>query len=862
MKILILLLLGMFVFFGPTAQCAPCQAVDTPKAPTSDQDELDTLFLDAELLLDSQRKPKEAARLFLKIWKDRNAPRILKAKALAGLIRCERLQGNEKKAASLLRELVADFGDLPAISREILRLSTGVPGSSYISAVEVIPEGLFLDLDTGGVTNAIRSGSGSAPDLVVRNDEVVFLDGSRLDHEMAGLAQRIYSAPWHMVHTDLGRCAWVQVISTSAPVGVRFYTALTSTQSVLPAPRNLFCVGTGKRIEVHFEASDIFSSYRVERSDGAAGPFHILDTPGKGPFRDDDVAPGSRYVYRITGIAANMCESLPATVDGTTDCGGVVTGSFELDRSAKGKRSFDFLTGKHVDSGGDITLTGTYGGSSAASFADCFGVHATPLPNQLGAQYSGWGKQIPPHIPFHVYLRGGGVARCTWKPVPQVEVLVEYEANPDAAYFDLRPKVVAEKKAGCVVVTVDAPEGYKADRVKVTDAVGSEARFLTVKNGLARDGRISGKRFLLYSTVCVDKHGRRTAPGSAVVNLSPKGIRKGEFRIHYQQAYSIDLGKIVPDDKGDLYFAGCAGGISSVTLQAQGGINNLEWGRDRDSAISRCGVDELFDAIVSVDPETVALGWTADGDSRDPYDDVFILRTRYGGWAKLAIVARSNQGSWQEKPVTIRYAYNAHEPNFIESVAAETSTEHGVTFDWSILEKSAEKVALLEGRILADLDREAGNLAASLAENIGKEVHVDALLGRSHASMLNLPDDYRVSTFSFEYATRDDRELVKNDWDIAFGNGGPEIDLFGMSSIWDLGAADFDSVAVADGHSYKKADEAPAVKGHVYVIHSIDRNTDLWAKLQIIDQRQDQWIIFRWEIIEEVEQVIRLERAR
>jgi len=856
MKIQTISLIVLFLLCAPSERSAFGQA--SGGAANSDDAQLERLFLDAELLLDSERKPKEAAKLFRKVWKDRAAPRILKAEALAGLIRCERLLGNDRKVNSLLRDLVDDFGDLPSVSLEILRLSTGAPGTSFLSGIEIVDEGRFLDLDTGGVITTVRSGSGSAPELMVRNKEVVFLTTSREDKAMSRLAQKIYDAPWHRVNTDLGRNAWVQIIGTREPIAVFFYTALAGTQNLLPAPRNLFCVGKSKQIDVHFEASDLFSAYRVERQDAVNQPFQVLKTVRKGPFTDRDVVPGSRYLYKIVGIGAHKAESLPATVDGTTNSNGVVSGSATLVGGRPGAlSSFDFLTGKRLEGGGDITMTGMYGSLSAASFADCFGVHAHPLPGEL--RYSGR-KQIPPYTPFHIFLRGGGVARCLWKPVENWVVLVEYTVNPDGANLDNRPIVTVHPYDELTVVNVAAPEGYKADSVVVTDAEGDEKRILKVKNGQARDRKIKGKRFLTYSATCVDPFGRRTAPGSASVTLTPGGMSKGEFQFQYDRSYSIEQGKIVPFDEGDISFVDCSGGLIAVEFQAEGGIANLEWGRSTDSVIDGCAADGLFQSVVSADPSEIVLGRRAEGDSRNPCEDVFILKTRHGGWAKLVIAVRSHQDPWKDSSVTIGYVYNPHEPVFREEAVKETIVEQGVTFDATMLSKSREALSRRQRQVLADLDRRAADVAESYAEKSGDGVRFDAILGRHHASLLNLPDDYQVATFNFEHATRDDTELVRNDWDIEYGNGSSKIRAFDMGSIWDLGAVDFDSVAIADGHSYEPADDCKAEKDHVYVIHSLDRSSDFWIKMQIVEMEKNEWIIFRWKIIDDVEKVIRLER--
>ena len=179
---------------------------------------------------------------------------------------------------------------------------------------------------------------------------------------------------------------------------------------------------------------------------------------------------------------------------------------------------------------------------------------------------------------------------------------------------------------------------------------------------------------------------------SALATL-PTGVRTGEFRIHFRQSWSIEGDVLANDDRSDVTFRTCAGGISSVTLAAAGGIVGLERvvGRDFDPLSRSTGMKPirrsrpdpassiaLLDRIVSFDPKAVSWSTEADGDDRSPASDVFLVRTRHGGWAKLAIVDRdTSTGNWQENPVTIRYAFNAHEPVFEES-APETDVTAGI----------------------------------------------------------------------------------------------------------------------------------------------------------------------------------------
>jgi hypothetical protein len=67
----------------------------------------------------------------------------------------------------------------------------------------------------------------------------------------------------------------------------------------------------------------------------------------------------------------------------------------------------------------------------------------------------------------------------------------------------------------------------------------------------------------------------------------------------------------------------------------------------------------------------------ASGSARRPASDVFVLRTRNGGWAKLVILARAQEGGWQERPVTVSFVFNPHEPRF-EAHDGRAVRENGV----------------------------------------------------------------------------------------------------------------------------------------------------------------------------------------
>ena len=105
--------------------------------------------------------------------------------------------------------------------------------------------------------------------------------------------------------------------------------------------------------------------------------------------------------------------------------------------------------------------------------------------------------------------------------------------------------------------------------------------------------------------------------------------------------------------------------------------------------------------------------------------------------------------------------------------------------------------------------------------------------------------DYEKATFSFEHGVRDDADLslTRNDWDIQFGNGGDRFTVTMVaddrSRITDLGSMPWPAMALRRLPDLP-AHPAPAreppvavIPGHVYLVHIVDRNTDLYALLRV-----------------------------
>lgn len=111
--------------------------------------------------------------------------------------------------------------------------------------------------------------------------------------------------------------------------------------------------------------------------------------------------------------------------------------------------------------------------------------------------------------------------------------------------------------------------------------------------------------------------------------------------------------------------------------------------------------------------------------------------------------------------------------------------------------------------------------------------HTATLLSRSTHR------DYEKATFSFEHGVRD-QSIARNDWDIQFGNGG---DHFGVtmvtddrSRIQDLGRWYWPIFAFLPLPAHPQPAREPDVSaavGHVYFVHTVDSNSDLYALFRV-----------------------------
>lgn len=608
----------------------------------------------------------------------------------------------------------------PLFAQEGAGQATDEPARFFLDRVPLAAEE-YLDLDTGGVFRARRSPSGAQCEVRARGEEIEFLVERVLDPEPGEMAPDLGPEPWYRLTTDRGRTAWVQLLSSGH---VRVLTRQAGTGPLRPMPGGAFCLGRGDRIEVHFDLQPEFARYRIERRIGVDGSFEGRGDLGEPPFMDADVQVGERYGYRIVGLTEGGDEGIPAEVQGTTVSRGLVRGVCRLDSAG---RSFDFLTEVVLERDGDITLTGTYGGNSAASFADGWGAPVESFEEvytrrtDAGAN-GGWvtrarGQlQIRPGSYMLVPLRGGGVAHCrVTMPADSWTVELEYQVNPDGNQLPPVPPLELLEEGERVLLSVDAPEGVVIERALRRDLLRDGGVELEVEGTKAADPDPLKEGLAEYEVSLMDRHGRSIGTVSEVLDSQPRGVRRGRFRFHYEQSYSLERQRLVERDVGDVTFSSAAGGITSITLSARGGIaNDL---LDRESAEGLLPAD-LFRAVVSASPAGLSLDQSAGADSRRPESEVFVLRTRHGGWARLAIVGREDGPGWDKSHATVLFAYNPHEPVFDE-VVEERMAVGGVILDsvrlYGIGFEQFDPGILMRGELELTLgqgvDLEAGELA-------------------------------------------------------------------------------------------------------------------------------------------------------
>lgn len=128
-------------------------------------------------------------------------------------------------------------------------------------------------------------------------------------------------------------------------------------------------------------------------------------------------------------------------------------------------------------------------------------------------------------------------------------------------------------------------------------------------------------------------------------------------------------------------------------------------------------------------------------------------------------------------------------------------------------------------------------------------------------------DNYADATFSFEKGVNGEinRKLTRNDWDLEFSairkkDGSVVKNLFGVtmvnddcSRIKDLGEFNWsDDFVIPELPAYEKPTrekQVEAVAGHIYLVHTKDTETDLYALFRVEELKSGESATISWKLI-------------
>ena len=690
----------------------------------------------------------------------------------------------------------------------------------YVSGEAVVRTGYGLDLDTGGVFRGQRTPQGARCEFAwTMTSAKAPMSAFKVPHKPAAgvVMPGASAAPIYRVQTDGGLLAFVQVVHRRQVAVVRFVVRVDGDGEVLPAPTDPFCVGGQGQIAVHFRGDRRFARYRIERRTGVDGKFHPAADTTESQLVDRGLDGGTRYGYRIRGIADNGDEGIPVVVQGTTASCGVRTGRIEFGRK---RIDIDLLTGAKTEPGtGDLWIY-------RRQLQDWEGFHRAPRFDgpKRSSFWDSYGGPTSSSYPFFVRVRGGGVAFCKleWDQTQGLGAF-SFAVNPDGEQLPASPalrRVDGSADQGSVVLNVEAPENWEVQTITARDLNSGIERVLPCRNRVSIDRQATPGQMIEYRAHAVDAHQRRSRVRRLFVAMRPSGIRSGTFQFHYQQGFSFRLEKVCPQHQADVVFANCAGGLLSVTLQSHRAIANLQ---KLDSKL-RGTTSELFARLQAIDPQrcqrfdAVRSAWS---QSQHGSSDVFVLRTRLGGWVKLAIVARAAQGgNWQKMPVTVKWVHNPDAPVFTKGKEPVFS-KAGLAFGEAVAVGGGPgvKVQKIPGRAKAD----------SVAVSPETAKRQEILLDRGkHKS-------YQHATFSFEKATRDDTRLANNDWDVLVSHEKFHVRTVAddISTIAALGTVAWKNLAPQHLIGMHREVSIKVQKNHVYLVHTVDRESDHYVLFRV-----------------------------
>ncbi len=357
---------------------------------------------------------------------------------------------------------------------------------------------------------------------------------------------------------------------------------------------------------------------------------------------------------------------------------------------------------------------------------------------------------------------------------------------------------------------------------------------------------------------------RETLPVADTKASDPGVLREGTFTLHYRQGWSFARGAHVPEEEADLWFRTCAGGISSIRFSAPDGVAGFPHLPDLGEGPS---VDCFRRAVLSVEEARLGSNRSIHCDDREAWTDVFVLKTRDGGYALCSILDRKEAGGdWQKNDAVLAYVWNSSGPVF-DDTRRMTRVEKGFLLDMHAFDSDPWKEA--KRRRYADerkaLFEEVARIRDFFREE-AREKRIGVALTRRHAqgftSDVNMASEF--SAFDFTKPRPPSAPDPSADRDFADWGGRLRLQTVtdDRSQGWNLGSRpNLESWSPEDLAGLSAKTMLDVAAGNLLLIHSLDRDVDRWTIMRILGARPNEGLAFTWKVITDVRLLQRIMRG-
>ncbi len=158
----------------------------------------------------------------------------------------------------------------------------------------------------------------------------------------------------------------------------------------------------------------------------------------------------------------------------------------------------------------------------------------------------------------------------------------------------------------------------------------------------------------------------------------------------------------------------------------------------------------------------------------------------------------------------------------------------GVTFDWEVL--AEYDLAAMRARHVFETRR---------ALMPGKRLSCRLYWRASYR-------DYPKATVNFALGTRDAVHFAKNDWSLELSGTRPMFVVHMVtddrSGLVDLGERPLEDAGIGEARKSPLRPEAPVVPGHVYAVHTQDRESDYWTRFRVLEFTPGGTVRLEWEV--------------